>query len=420
MSAATEPARVEAVAAPSLFLIAGLVAAGQFAALVFSPAIPDAARALATIPSAVLLSATAFLTATAITQLIAGPLSDRFGRRNLVLIGLLFYLAGGIGSGVAASLDTLIAGRVVQAIGAAFALVAARAATRDLFEGPALQRAMATITLAFALAPAFAPLAGGIATQLGGFRATFALTLVLGFVLLTLAALRFPETHRTRQASQLPRSSVWAAYGAVLKDKTFRHNALIAGFANAAMTAFFTGAPILMIAHLGVGPAEFGLYPPLAVIGFALGTVFVRRATGRLSSAQLVAIGAAAMAIGALALLIPALTVGPAVWPINGAMIVFVTGLGVVVPTASAQALDAQGEHAGSAAALLGVSQMAMGAVAAATVAAIEPSAPLISFQAVMALSVVAIGIVIGVRAWGQRTAQQQDIASGALKGDKL
>jgi DHA1 family bicyclomycin/chloramphenicol resistance-like MFS transporter len=396
MSATTDARRPGALAAPSLFLIAGLVAAGQFAALVFSPAIPDAARALNTSPSAVLLSATAFMAATAITQMFAGPLTDRFGRRNLILIGLLIYIAGGAVSGLATSLDALFAGRAVQAVGAAFALVAARAATRDIFEGPALQRATATITLAFALAPAFAPLAGGIATQLGGFRATYALTLVLGLILLVLAAFRFPETH---QAQTTQRSeSWWAGYGAVLNHPTFRHNALVAGFANAAMTAFFTGAPILMITHLGVGPAEFGLYPPLAVIGFALGTLFVQRTTGRLAPAQLVSIGAAIMAIGALALLVPALAVGPAVWPINAAMIVLVTGLGVLVPTASAQALDAQGEHAGSAAALLGVSQMALGAIGAAIVAAIEPHAPLVAVQSIMALCVLAIGLVIAGR----------------------
>lgn len=405
MTTAEARARTDAIAAPSLFLIAGLVAAGQFAALVFSPAIPDAARALTVTPGAVLLSATAFLGATALTQLIAGPLTDRFGRRNLILIGLVFYLAGGLLSGIAASLDLLIAGRVVQAIGAAFALVAARAATRDIFEGPALQRAMATITLAFSLAPAFAPLAGGIATELGGFRAVFALTLLLGLILLALAAFRFPETLRARQVEQGQRASWWSDYAPVLKDKIFRHNALIAGFANAAMTAFFTGAPILMIEHLGVGPAEFGLYPPLAVIGFALGTVFVRVATAKLSPAQLVAIGAGLMTIGATALLIPALMIGPALWPINGAMIVFVTGLGVLVPTASAQALDGQGERAGSAAALLGISQMAMGAIAAAIVAAIQPQAPLIAFQAVMALSVVGLGLVLTANALSRRIA---------------
>jgi DHA1 family bicyclomycin/chloramphenicol resistance-like MFS transporter len=173
---------------------------------------------------------------------------------------------------------------------------------------------------------------------------------------------------------------------------------LVAGFANAAMTAFFVGAPILMIEHLALAPAEFGLYPPLAVIGFALGTLFVRSATAKLSPDQLVAIGAALMAIGAAALLIPALTIGPAVWPINVAMIVLVSGLGVLVPTVSAQALEAQGERAGSAAALFGVSQMAMGAIAATIVAAIEPHAPLISFQAVMAFCVFAIGLLIGAR----------------------
>jgi DHA1 family bicyclomycin/chloramphenicol resistance-like MFS transporter len=398
MTAADARAGAQSFAAPSLFLIAGLVAAGQFAALAFSPAIPDAARALAVSASAVLLSATAFLGATAITQLVAGPLADRFGRRNLILIGLVLYLIGGAVSGVATSLDTLIWGRVVQAIGAAFALVAARAATRDLFEGPALQRAMATITLAFALAPAFAPLAGGVATQLGGFRAVFALTLALGLILLAFAAFCFPETHPQSQRSEGRRGSLWSAYGAVLKDETFRHSALVAGFANAAMTAFFVGAPILMIEHLALAPAEFGLYPPLAVIGFALGTLFVRSATAKLSPDQLVAIGAALMAIGAAALLIPALTIGPAVWPINVAMIVLVSGLGVLVPTVSAQALEAQGERAGSAAALFGVSQMAMGAIAATIVAAIEPHAPLISFQAVMAFCVFAIGLLIGAR----------------------
>lgn len=111
MNTAELRASAQPLTAPSLFLIAGLVAAGQFAALVFSPAIPDAARALAVTPGAVLLSVTAFLAATALTQLIVGPLTDRFGRRNLILIGLVLYIAGGAVSGLASSLENLIAGR---------------------------------------------------------------------------------------------------------------------------------------------------------------------------------------------------------------------------------------------------------------------------------------------------------------------
>lgn len=372
------------VSAPglNLALIAGIVAAGQFASLVFAPAIPATAAALGVTPAIILSTATAFMAATALAQLLAGPISDRFGRRLPILVGVVAYIIGGGMAAAANDVRMLMIGRIVQAAGAGLMLVSARAATRDAFAGVALQKAMATITIAFSLAPAFAPLIGGIAATLGGHRAPFEVTVAFGLILAAFAFAAMPETRAP--ADRAPLSGAFAAYGRVLALPSFRRNAWLAGLANGGMTAFFTGAPVLMIAKLGVTPAEFGLYPPLAVIGFVIGGIVVRRSAGRLAPTLLIGVGTAIMTAGALALVAPALAGAPTVLAINAAMVVFVTGLGVLAPTATALALDGAGADAASAAALLGVSQMAMGALAAAAVAALQPVLPLAAFQIVM------------------------------------
>jgi MFS family permease len=168
-------------------LIAALAASGQFASIVFAPAMPAAAAALKATASQITITATVFMAASAVTMLLAGPLSDRFGRRAVALFGVIVFIAGSAAGLYAAALAALLFSRATQAVGSSFMLVAANAATRDVFSGSALRRASAVIAVVFSLAPALAPLLGGAATQFLGYASTFALSIGLGLIVLAWA-----------------------------------------------------------------------------------------------------------------------------------------------------------------------------------------------------------------------------------------
>lgn len=371
----------------SILLLTALAAVGQFASNVYTPALPFVATSLGVDASAAQLTLAIFLFAFAVSQLVYGPLADRFGRRPVLFVGLTLFLAGTLACALADSLTMLLWARAIQAMGAAGGLVVSRAATRDSFDGVELARAFAAITIAFALVPGLTPLIGGVVQELAGWREIFWLTLAVGVAVTLVAATKLPETARSRTA-RIDACEVGRGYGAVLRDRTAVSYALTAGLVFGAMSAFFAASPALYIGHLGVGPAEYGLYPPLAVTGFVIGGIITRRLAGRVAARRIAGTGLAIMGVGlVLMLTVPALgLVHKHVF--NAAMIVIVTGLGVFLPTSIAQVLSRFPDRAGTAAALQGFIQMSGGALGATVVSAVQPAMPIFATPVVMASSV--------------------------------
>ncbi len=385
--------RAKSVARPlppglgSVLLLTALAAVGQFASNVYTPALPFVATSLGVDASAAQLTLAIFLFAFAVSQLVYGPLTDRFGRRPVLFAGLALFLAGTLACALAESLTTLLWARALQAVGAAGGLVVSRAATRDSFDGVELARAFGAITIAFALVPGLTPLIGGVVQELAGWREIFWLTLAVGVAVTLVATMKLPETARSR-IDRIDAREIGRGYGAVLRDRTAVSYALTAGLVFGAMSAFFAASPALYIEQLGVGPAEYGLYPPLAVTGFVIGGIITRRLAGKVAARRIAGTGLAIMGVGlALMLTVPALgLVHKHVF--NAAMIVIVTGLGVFLPTSIAQVLSRFPDRAGTAAALQGFIQMSGGALGAVVVSAVQPAMPIFATPVVMALSV--------------------------------
>ena len=371
----------------SILLLTALAAVGQFASNVYTPALPFVAASLDVDASAAQLTLAVFLFAFALSQLVYGPLADRFGRRPVLFVGLTLFLAGTLACALAESLTTLLWARAVQAMGAAGGLVVSRAATRDSFDGVELARAFAAITIAFALVPGLTPLIGGVVQELAGWREIFWLTLAVGVAVTLVAAMKLPETARSR-TDRIDAREIGRGYGAVLRDRTAVSYALTAALVFGAMSAFFAASPALYIERLGVGPAEYGLYPPLAVTGFVIGGIITRRLAGKVAARRIAGTGLVIMGVGlALMLTVPALgLVHKHVF--DAAMIVIVTGLGVFLPTSIAQVLSRFPDRAGTAAALQGFIQMSGGALGAVVVSAVQPAMPIFATPVVMALSV--------------------------------
>ncbi len=383
----------------TILLLAALAAVGQFASNVYIPSLPFIAADLGVDASLAQGTFAIFLAAFAVSQLICGPLADRFGRRPILFGAFAVFFAGTLACALAPNLTALMIARAVQASGAAGALIVSRAATRDSFEGVELQKTMAAITIAFAVVPGLTPLIGGIVQEFLGWRWAFWMTLLLGSVLALIAFRSLPETGE-RHTAPISAGTLLAGYRAVLTDRVAMTYALGAGLVFAAMSAFFAASATLYIGRLGVGAAEYGLYPPIAVTGFIIGGVVTRRMAGNVEPARIAAVGFALMATALLAML--ALPASGIVHKhlFNATMVLNVTGLGVFLPIAISQVLSRFPDRAGTASALQGFIQMSSGALGAVTVSALQPALPLLAMPMVMLAAVLlaVLVMVVGLR----------------------
>jgi DHA1 family bicyclomycin/chloramphenicol resistance-like MFS transporter len=333
-----------------------------------------------------------FLAAFAPSQLLWGPLSDRHGRRPVVLGALGVFALGSAVAALAPAFSVLLVGRALQALGGAAGLVIARASLRDGSEGRALGRGMAALSMATAAVPALAPLAGAALEQAHDWRLGFWASVGAGLGVLAWAAAAMPETSRMR-APSIELGAVLHAYRAVWRDGRFRPPAAVAAGAMGGLFAFGAGSPTLYITVFGLTPMAYAVYPLIAVLGVLIGGATARVLMKRGSPGRAMAIGVALMLAGGLgmAALDPLGLFGK--HAVNVTMLVFVIGLGFALPAAFAEALAPFGERAGTAASLAGAIQIAGGAVAAAA-ASVAP----------MPWVMAACGVVAAVAAGRGRT----------------
>lgn len=374
-------------------LLAALSGLGQFAGNAYLPALPSVADDLMIGMPQVQWTMAVFLIGFALSQLIYGPLSDRHGRIRPLMVGLVLFLIGSIGSAMAGSLDTLLAARLIQGLGAGSGVVIARAIVRDSFEGAELARIMTLIAMIFALVPGFSPLVGGLVTGTVGWAAVFWLCALFGVVAMA-GAMRLPETNR----DPLARMTIGVAVGGfreVAGNRTYLAFALPAALVIGSLSAFFAGSPAVLIDGLGISPVEFGFYPPIAIAGFFIGGGVARRLAGRWPPLRIVGLGLSVMLAGVVVMLLPVAAGLVHEWHISVAMVIHVAGLGLLMPTAVAAALSAVQRLAGTASAFLGFLQMAIGAAATLLVSVLQPTWPVLAFPAVMALCTGLAGLTL-------------------------
>jgi MFS transporter, DHA1 family, multidrug resistance protein len=350
-------------------LLTALAALGQFASSVYLPSMPAMEIGLDASRGAVQATMTAYLAAFALLQVVYGPLADRFGRRPIMLLGGVLFVAGSVICLLGTSIEMVIVGRVVQAMGACAGVVASRAVTRDLFEGPDLSKVMAAIAMAFSVVPAVAPLIGGALQQLIGWRASFGASALFGAIVLVAVILWLRETNRSAKV-QLSIGSIWSGYRTVASHKQFRAYALTTAATMGGLFAFLTGAPAVAIQEAGLSPMEFGLYPALSIPGFIISGVLVRRLVAKTGDAYLMKIGGTVAAIGCLAMLAVAVAGQTTALTMLVCMLVFVCGMGFVFSLGHAGALRHFPERAGVASGLMGVLQLGSAAVFSGLVAA--------------------------------------------------
>lgn len=354
-----------------LFLLAALAALGALATNIILPAFPAMGEDLGVSVRELSATLTSFFMAFALGQLFVGPLSDRFGRQRLVLIGLVIFIIGCLVCAVAGTLPQLIVGRVIQALGVCATSVLSRAIARDLFDGQELTRALSLTMVAMAAAPGFSPLLGGAFNSWLGWRATFGLVGGLAILLAMYYIIRLGETHSADKRSALSVSSVLKIYQQLLIDRRFMAPALSVSLVIGSLYAFFAMAPAILMTGFHFSPFELGLFFASTVfVVFGAGFLGPRCAQ-RWGQVRVARVGI----IIALAASVALLVGKEDVFFFSTFLTLFLLGMGLVNPLGTAIALQPFGQQAGAASALLGFLQMGCAAMAISVAAALPVSA---------------------------------------------
>lgn len=375
---------------PSLGILIAVTALGPMALNIFIPSMPGLVAVFDTDYATIQLTLTLYLAGLAIAQLFMGPLSDRFGRRPVLLAGIALYLAGSLGAAFAQSISMLIVARVVQAVGGCAGLVLGRAIVRDTHSREESASMLGYITMVMVVAPMLAPLAGGYLDEWFGWRSTFLAVLVVGGVVLALAWLLLHETHHGRRGGQGPLAML-GGFAQLLREPAFAGYAVNVSFTTAVFFAFLAGAPYVMIELMDRPASEYGLYFMLNACSYMAGNFASGRLATRVGPDRMIRTGSVLAMAGAG--LLTALVLAADMTPLLLFAPVMLVGIanGLSLPSAIASSISLRPELAGTASGLVGCLQMMVGALATLLVGHLQddtalPMALVMSAAAVIAM----------------------------------
>jgi DHA1 family bicyclomycin/chloramphenicol resistance-like MFS transporter len=349
--------------------VLGLLSAiGPFAIDMYLPALPSIGVSLAAQTGAVQASLMAFFISLGIGQMLYGPVSDMFGRKPPLYFGLLLFAVCSVGCALAPNINTLIALRFLQGLGAAAGMVIPRAIVRDLHTGNDAARLMSLLMLVFSVSPILAPLTGSFLIEWAGWRSVFWAVAIAAVLALFLLGAGQPET---RPAEQRVGSSVLGAikaYGFLCTDWHFLGLVFIGAFGVASFFAYLANSSFVLINHYGLTPREYSLAFSANAASFIGVSQFTGHLGKRFGLVPVVKWAVAGYAAMMTALLLINLA-GVERLDIMLAMLFIGYGfLGLVVPTTAVLSLEEHGEIAGTASALMGTLQFVTGAVVMAVI----------------------------------------------------
>lgn len=355
---------------PSLLVLVAISTLQPIALNILAPATPALARGLEASYATVQLTLTLYLVAVALTQLVVGPLSDRFGRRPCVLAGIALYLAGSVLGALASTTDILLLARGLEGAGAGTAFSLARAIIRDTSGRDDSARQIATVTMVMVVAPMIAPYIGGQIETRFGWRMIFWFMAGVGAIVLAMSLLRLPET-APDLGKRTPISGIFKAFPLLIRDRSFTANVTALTMTSGAFFAFVAAGPFIVVEVMGHGSDVYGSYFVLTAFGYMTGNFAMSRLVGRFGSVRLVLTGLLISSLGLSVALAFALSPGWTPVTLFGPLMLNALGNGLTIPGATAVGLSARPDLAGSAAGLMGAIQLGAGAVATIAVSAL-------------------------------------------------
>lgn len=357
--------------APLLSLITLMLMLQPLSTDLYLASLPGLARVFDATPAAVQLTLSLFVIGFGGAQLVVGPLSDRYGRKPVLLGGLALYVAASLLCAVALTLPMLVAARFLQALGCCSAIVVARAIVRDAYEADDSVRVMVKAGTFLSLAPIFGPVLGSYLQVTFGWRAAFVALTALSLCITAAVVLRLPETNRHKN----PRATEWAGlrknYRIVLGSRAFWAYALPGALSYGSIFAFISGSSLVLIRVLGVPTAYFGYCFAFAVSGYMLGTLVARRLLPNLGVDGALRLGTS-VALAAGALFLTSVLAGVVHWTfVVAVMFLTMVAHGIDSPVTQGAAVSPFPQQAGTAAGLMGALTMgvafAVGTIVGAT-----------------------------------------------------
>ncbi|WP_029555832.1 multidrug effflux MFS transporter [Xanthobacter sp. 91] len=369
-----------------------MVMLGPVSLSLYTPALPTLVEVFGTSIATVKLTLTVFFFGFAVSQLVCGPLSDAYGRRPVALGFFGIYLSGALVAMLAPTIGWLVAGRILQGVGAAAGIALSRALVRDQYTGQASARVMNLIGTILAIGPAVSPTIGGLLLGTFGWHSVFVAMTVFGLSLMLVLVLRVPETNRTPDRRLAAPRAVARSYRRLLSNRSFMRAALTAGCALGGIYTLAAAVPFLLIDRVGLSPTGFGLAMMMQTGAFMLGTLIVRPLLNRYKAQQLILPGLLLVLTGAIIMAVGTHVVGLSTLSVMLPISFWACGCALLLPGCTTNALAGFGSIAGAASALTGFVQIGSGFVGT-SLSALLPS-PLIAMTMLVPVMAVAALVV--------------------------
>lgn len=352
-----------------VILLTMLTALGAISTDLYLPALPAIQEFFHTDVTTVQLTLSVYMVVFGLCQIFYGPLSDRFGRKPIILIGTLIYLFGSIVCVLAPNIEILITGRVLQALGGCAGVILARSMVRDIYGQARSAKVLSYMGTAMALAPALGPIIGGYLTIAYGWQANFIILAIFGGICVLGIIFILPETNQHKDPHAIHPRQTLRNFSTLLKDRHYAGYLLIITFSYSGLFSFISGSAFVFIKILGLSADQFGYCFATAVVGYMIGTQIGGRLVGSAGITRIVGIGSLICAVAGCAILILAIVPFNNVVAILGPMALYMVGLGMVLPTSLAGLVGPFPKMVGTASALAGFVQYSFAALVGLTVA---------------------------------------------------
>ncbi|HXZ46619.1 MAG TPA: multidrug effflux MFS transporter [Pseudolabrys sp.] len=382
-------------------LLAALTGIGPLSTDMYLPSLPDIARQLDASTAQAQFTISSYLIGFALAQSFYGPVSDRHGRKPVLLTAITLYCAASLVSAFSTSIEMLIIARFFQAVGGSGGIVLTRAIVRDIYSGARAGRELSVIGSVMALAPVLAPLAGGVLQTAFGWQSVFLTLVAAGFAMGAIVWLFLPETLKTRAAEPVSLPSMARSYGVVARNPAYLAYLGITAASFAGLFAWISGTAFVLQNLYGLSPFDFGVAFAFGSIGYMTGSALSARLVERLGLDGMLGLGGCACAVGGLGM-IAAVAFGlSSASSLVLPMAVYLGGMGMVLPQGIAGAMTPFPERAGAASSLFGFVQQTVAAICGAIVGILlgQSAWPLVGGVAAMGCLTLGLWVAtIGIR----------------------